>query len=281
MVKDPRIHSPDAWGSRLATYTVISPVAPLHRKSSARSPLETQLLVGERFDVFEIKGRWAWGQAISPIRGSRIKGYVGYVNLKYLAALKMRSTHVISALKAPVFSRADIKSHIIEFLPMGGHVTQRGQEGPMIQIGAGGFVHENHLRSVKELPETNDFVDITEMYLGLPYVWGGISTDGLDCSGLVLACLRAIGLDGPRDTDLQEKALGDLIIPTGGLRGLKRGDLVFWKGHVGIMQTAGRMIHANAHHMMVASEPLKAAARRISESSGPITSIKRLNLTAA
>ena len=123
--------------------------------------------------------------------------------------------------------------------------------------------------------EVTDFVTAAEAHLGLPYVWGGISSDGLDCSGLVLSSLRAVGEDAPRDTDMMEAGLGqNLPIRQ---RGLKRGDLIFWKGHVGIMQSATRMVHANAFHMKVESENLREAAKRIEESGGgPITAIKRL-----
>ena len=111
--------------------------------------------------------------------------------------------------------------------------------------------------------------------MGLPYVWGGITTDGLDCSGLVLSSLRAAGQDTLRDADMMEAELGYHLKVT--QRGLKRGDLVFWKGHVGIMQTTTRLLHANAHHMCVESEPLKeAAARILAAGGGPITAIKRL-----
>ena len=111
--------------------------------------------------------------------------------------------------------------------------------------------------------------------MGLPYVWGGISSDGLDCSGLVLSSLRAIGQDAPRDADMMEAGLGyDMPVRQ---RGLKRGDLIFWKGHVGIMQSATQIIHANAFHMSVESEPLREAVQRIAASGGgPMTAIKRL-----
>jgi len=261
----------------IGTHVVIAPVAPLYREASRRSPLETQLLIGQKFDVYGLHGRWAWGQARSPVKGSRRKDYVGYVSQKHLADTKITPTHMITALMAPMFSKPDIKSHVIQNIPLGGQVLSRGENDVFIQIGAGGFVHVNHVRPLSSPSRTTDFVDIVEKHMGIPYLWGGVSTAGLDCSGLVMSALHAIGIDAPRDADMQEKALGDYIVPTKPFMGLKRGDLVFWKGHVGVMQTSGRLLHANAYHMSVESEPLRRAAKRIEKSGGgPITSIKRL-----
>ncbi len=272
---DPRITLPRTARERLSISTVITPIAPLHRKASRRSGQETQLLYGHQFDVYEVSKGWAWGQARSPVKGSKIKGYVGYVPAKYLEDSKHRATHVIAALKAPVFVAPDIKSHIIQSLPMGALIKGQGRHATFMQIGAGGYVHRKHLNKCGELLENIDFVATAESHMGLPYVWGGISSDGLDCSGLVFSSLRAVGKDAPRDADMMEAGLGyNLPIRQ---RGLKRGDLVFWNGHVGIMQSATRMIHANAFHMKVQSESLPGAVRRIEENGGgPIIAIKRL-----
>lgn len=276
MTKDPRITLPSGTPC-IGTHTVIAPIAPLYREASRRSPLDTQLFIGQRFDVYGLQGRWAWGQARSPVKGSRRKDYVGYVAQKHLADIKTNPTHIVTALMAPMFSKPDIKSHVIQNIPLGGRVVSRGEDGLFIQIGAGGFVHTNHVRPVSSPPATQDFVDIAEKHMGIPYVWGGVSTSGLDCSGLVMTSLQALGIDAPRDADMQEKALGEQIILAAPFRGLKRGDLVFWKGHVGIMQTPGQLLHANAYHMSVATEPLRSAVKRIEKSGGgPITSIKRL-----
>lgn len=272
---DPRITIPFVTRDRLSTSTVITPVAPLHRKANRRSGQETQLLYGHQFDVYKVSKGWAWGQARSPIKGSKIKGYVGYVSAKMLEEQKSSASHVVTNLKAPVFVAPDIKSHIIQSLPMGALIKAQGRHPNFVQIGAGGYIHRKHLRKKGLAPDVSDFVTIAESYMGLPYVWGGNSSDGLDCSGLVLSALRSIGQDAPRDADMMEESLGyNLPINQ---RGLKRGDLIFWKWHVGIMQTSTRMIHANAFHMKVESEPLREAVRRIGASGGgPLTAIKRL-----
>ena len=114
-----------------------------------------------------------------------------------------------------------------------------------------------------------DFVAVAERFIGVPYVWGGKTFRGLDCSGLIQTALQAASIACPRDTDMMEERLGHAVARDQ----IKRGDLVFWKGHVGVMRDAQTLLHANAFHMQVTSEPLDAAIARIST---PVTSIKRL-----
>src|SRR4029079_13556846 len=129
-------------------------------------------------------------------------------------------------------------------------------------------VHRQHLAAETQ----KDFVAIAERFLGVPYVWGGKTAAGLDCSGLIQTALQAVGKAAPRDTDMMEKALGDTIA----LSEVRRGDLVFWKGHMGVMLDESRLLHANAFHMAVAIEPLDDAVARIASAAGPVTSVKRL-----
>jgi cell wall-associated NlpC family hydrolase len=140
------------------------------------------------------------------------------------------------------------------------------RDGDYVNVGPG-FVHQRHLA-----PETQkDFVAITERFLGAPYVWGGKTAAGLDCSGLIQTALRAVGKAAPRDTDMMEKSLGEPVAAAS-----RRGDLVFWKGHLGVMLDEVRLLHANAFHMMVAVEPLVEAMARIEKVAGTVTAIRRL-----
>ena len=279
MARDLRNYIPKSKGPRLGRYMVSSSIAPLHLRNSRQSGLETQLLFGQTFDVYDVNKNWAWGQSCSPLQGSRQKGYVGFVPLKDLTDQTLSANYVVTALRAPIFSKPNIKSPIKKFLPLGAliKIQKTSQDGDFGEFITGGFIHQNHMRKRREQSASSDYIDIAERHLGLPYVWGGISSMGLDCSGLVQSSLRAIGEEAPRDTDQQEKTLGHALP----LRksGLKRGDLIFWKGHVGIMVTPRQMIHANAYHMSVEIEPLREASRRIFDSGGgPITAIKRLNV---
>lgn len=253
-------------------FTVKQPIIGVYRGPSKSSGMETQLVYGTAFDVYDVNGRWAWGQEI-PIVGRA--GYVGYVTLSALSQGHVVPDKRVKILRAPVFSKPDIKSAVRSLLPLNALVKVAGRVDKFLKIDGAGYVHASHCGGVKT--GTRDFVAIAEQHFGLPYIWGGIGPDGLDCSGLVLSSLRTIGRAAPRDTDMQEKALGKSIKVTDKLSGLKRGDLVFWKGHVGIMTSSKSLLHANAFHMRVDEEPVKEASQRIKKTAGPITSIKRLS----
>jgi cell wall-associated NlpC family hydrolase len=122
----------------------------------------------------------------------------------------------------------------------------------------------------------SDFVAVAERFLRTPYLWGGKSSLGLDCSGLVQLALGACGIACPRDTDMQEKALGSALAPPPDLAQLRRGDLVFWKGHVAIVRDAATFVHANGHAMAVTFEPIAPAIERIRSEIGEVTSVRRL-----
>ena len=248
-------------------HQVMMPVIPLHKTPANASMMDTQLLLGAEFDIYDIHNGWAWGQEVQ--RNGR--GYVGYVPNMALARGAAEPTHRISAIRAPVFIKPDLKTAIRTTLPLNAKLSVDGQDGDYLRIPDMGYVHVNHIASRAEAK--GDFVSIAELHFGLPYVWGGISPDGVDCSGLVQTSLRAVGSDALRDTDMQESSLGTTIDKS---TELMRGDLIFWQGHVGIMRDATTLLHANAHHMLVASEPLAEAIARIEKSAGPVTSIKRI-----
>jgi len=248
-------------------HQVMMPVIPMHKAPAAASMMDTQLLLGVEFDIYDIHNGWAWGQEVQADK----KGYVGYVPNMALARGGTEPTHRINSIRAPVFIKPDMKTAIRTTLPLNAKLSVNGRDGDYYRIPEMGHVHHNHIAAISDAK--GDFVSVAELHLGLPYVWGGISPDGVDCSGLVQTALRAVGKDTLRDADMQEASLGKTLDKD---TELKRGDLVFWKGHVGIMRDAKTLLHANAYHMLVASEPLAEAIARIEKTGGPVTSIKRI-----
>jgi cell wall-associated NlpC family hydrolase len=230
---------------------------PLRARPESYAPQETEILCGETFTVYEQKDGWAWGQLESD-------DYVGYVHCLSLEA-PVAPTHRVSALATPVLTRCDVKAAATRLLPMNALVRAEKAMGDFIQTNAG-FVHARHLVPVGETE--SDFVAVAERFVGAPYVWGGKTYVGLDCSGLIQTSLQATGKAAPRDADMQEKALGAAVPGA-----TQRGDMVFWKGHVGVMLDDTRLLHANAFHMIATIEPLAEAVARIST---PVTSIRRL-----
>ena len=220
---------------------------------------DSEILYGESFTVYDRAGGWAWGQAARDL-------YVGYVKEETLSA-PFAGQEKVSALMAPLFPAADLKTPVRDFLPMNAVVPVLNQSGDYANVGAG-FVHQRHLAAETE----KDFVTVAQRFMGAPYVWGGKTLAGLDCSGLIQTALQAVGKAAPRDTDMMEKALGEAVT----LSDVRRGDLVFWKGHMGVMLDTENFLHANVFHMGVAIEPLADAIIRIEKIAGPVTAIKRL-----
>ncbi len=249
-----------------ASRIVTAPVADLRRQPRADAALDTQALRGEPVTLFDEDEGWSWVQ----LQGD---GYVGYIPSEALGP-PATSTHRVVANRTFVYPAADMKRAVVAALPMGARVAVSGGDGAFSRLADGGFVFAAHLAPVAAAAA--DFVAVAEQLLHVPYLWGGRTPLGIDCSGLVQASLDACGLAVPRDADLQEQAIGQRL-DEGAVETLRRGDLVFWRGHVGIMQDAQMMVHANAHHMRVASEPLRQAIDRILAASGAaITSLRRV-----
>jgi cell wall-associated NlpC family hydrolase len=220
---------------------------------------DSELLFGEIFTVYDRADGWAWGQAVNDL-------YVGYVRENALAA-PFATQATVGALLAPVFSAADLKSPVRDLLPMNAAVPVLARDGDYVRIGDGRYLHQRHLG-----PGEKDFVAVAERFLGVPYVWGGKTAAGLDCSGLIQTALQATAKASPRDTDMMEKALGENVT----LPDARRGDLVFWKGHMGVMLDEDWLLHANAFHMAVAVETLADAMARIEKLAGAVTSVRRV-----
>ena len=241
--------------------------ADLHRAPSRNSAIDTQVLYGEDLMLYEAEAGWAWVQLARD-------SYVGYLAREALAEGAAQATHRVAVNRSFIYPRPDIKAPILAALPLGAAVKLAGIEGDFGRLADGGHVIARHLMRIDE--KADDFVAIAEGLLGAPYLWGGKSSLGLDCSGLVQIALAQAGIDAPRDTDLQQNALGSALAHDIASSDLRRGDLIFWKGHVGVMRDAATLLHANAHHMLVASEPLAVARARIGASGGSeIVAIKR------
>ncbi|MFV2035854.1 MAG: C40 family peptidase, partial [Halocynthiibacter sp.] len=200
----------------------------------------------------------------------RRDGYVGYLPVETLGAAGV-PTHWVAARASHLYCAADFKQADRATLSFGARLCITATDGQFGRTAEGDFVPMQHLRGVDEA--LSDLAAVAEMFLGTPYLWGGNSADGIDCSGLVQAACLACAIPCPRDSDQQQQHLGRALSPRDSLR---RGDVIFWKGHVGLMASAGRLIHANIHHMAVAAEPLEAAIDRIAKSEfGAVTARRR------
>ncbi len=249
-------------------YEVIEPQAPLRGEPSHDAPLLTEALKGERVTIYEKNDEgWAWGQLAAD-------RYVGWLSVNALALPGAPPTHKVVALRTFVFPGPSIKLTPREALPLGARVAVARREERMAVTQSGGYVPAVHLAPI-DIDET-DFVAVAERFLGVPYLWGGKTMLGLDCSGLVQIALSACGIVCPRDSDMQEEALGSPVAAAADRSDLQRGDLVFWKGHVAIVRDRASFLHANAFHMAVAIEPIDDAIARIRAAGSDITGIRRI-----
>ena len=242
-----------------------APVSPEPRRDVS---IDTQALHGERVDVYELDAEgWAWGQL-------RRDAYVGYMPAECLRDDASAPTHRVAVPRAHIYPVPNMKSPPIGALPFNAEVTAGAPNGEFLPVDNIGFVWRAHL--VERDSFETDFVAVAERFLHAPYLWGGKTISGIDCSGLVQTALAACGRSVPRDTDVMEAFFQSRVEPTDALYGLRRGDLVFWKGHVGVMRDASELLHANGHFMQVTSEPLRVARDRIiAKGAGPIASIRR------
>jgi cell wall-associated NlpC family hydrolase len=250
------------------TCEVVEPQAPVRSAPSPEAPLVTEALKGERAVIYETNEEgWAWGQLASD-------GYVGFMPASALQPSGPAPTHRVAALRTLVFPAASIKLPPLESLAFGCRLAIVRSEGPWAVSAAGGFLPARHLVPVET--REDDFVAVAERFLGTPYLWGGKSSLGIDCSGLVQVALSACGSRCPRDSDMQEKVLGNALAPASPVTELRRGDLLFWKGHVAVARDRATLLHANTFHMAVAVEPLAEAIDRIRACGSEITSMRRI-----
>jgi cell wall-associated NlpC family hydrolase len=246
---------------------IIDSVAPLRVAPSSDAEQKTQALKGERVMIYDRNGEgWAWGQ----LNGD---GYVGWLPDRALAKTGLSPTHKVTSLSTFAFPGPSIKLPPVRTLPLGAKLAVRSDDGTFAATLDGLYVPRQHLGTL-DVSES-DFVAVAERFAGTPYLWGGKTSLGIDCSGLVQVALNAAGIGCPRDSDMQEQAVGRTL-PESESKQLQRGDLIFWEGHVAIVRDAETIVHANAHHMATAVENTRAAIARIKTAGSEVTSIKRL-----
>ncbi|TBW39311.1 peptidase P60 [Siculibacillus lacustris] len=250
---------------------VVVGLAPLRRGPRGDARLDTEALAGESLTVYdEDEEGWGWVQLDRD-------GYVGYLPTHaYMKGDVARPTHRVTALRTFVYPALSIKEPPLDWLTLGARIAgiaERVVDGRAYVITAsGGVVVADHLAPLDRVEA--DPVVVAERFLGTPYLWGGRSSLGIDCSGLVQTALEACGVAAPRDTDLQEAALGTPVDLDPAQ--WRRGDLLFWPGHVGLVRDATTFLHANAHVMAVSIEPIAAGLARIAAAGAPLRSVRRV-----
>jgi cell wall-associated NlpC family hydrolase len=233
----------------------VVPAAAIRKAPESDAEQQDQIIFGEAFDVLALDGAFAFGQA-------RRDGYVGYVYRAALMPGVVEPTHWVSALRTYAFSKPDLKSAPVGLYTLNSLVRVKAKEGHYVRAQGTGWLIRDHLTPIGVTAD--DGVALAEAFRHAPYQWGGRESAGLDCSGLVQQALYAEGKAGPRDTDMQAGLVGTEISADA----LRRGDLVFWRGHVAVMLDERLILHANAHHMATEIEPLAVALARIKGAGG-------------
>ena len=247
---------------------IVAPVAALYKIPDTLSERQSECLFGEDVKVFEEKNGFCWVQA-------QQDGYVGYIEQSKIGSIGNHPTHRVNVPRTFQYRDADLRSPMISPLSMGSRISVVGEAETRgtryARLDNGSFVVFNHITPVSTVED--DYVTIAESFIHTPYLWGGKSGLGIDCSGLVQLALMMTGRTVLRDTDMQQATIGKDIAPE---NGLQRGDLVFWKGHVAIMVDSGTLIHANGASMDVRKENLDHAIERIAKNHSVPTGYRRL-----
>lgn len=236
---------------------IVHPVADIHQQANEKSAMTSQLLYGQKVQVFEEADGWLWVQSLDD-------GYVGYIKQKLVGEIDKGATHRVVQPRTFIYFDSDLRSPVKYCLSLGslvcveGRVDVRGNAYAL--LADGGAIIMNHVKPIASV--ATDYVKVAETLVATPYRWGGVSAFGIDCSGLVQLAMRICGRLVLRDSDMQLATLGrDLAGP----EFLKKGDLIFWRGHVAIMVDNQNIIHANGASMDVRIEPLAVATERLAQ----------------
>ena len=266
---DKRLTPPDG---PFTPFQVTAGVCAIRETSAPDGRLATQALHGEILHLYKEEGEFGYVQCARD-------GYVGWALMEALSAPVLQATHSVSALRTYCYAEADLKSAPRYMLCLGARVVVEETRGDWLRCTRAGWVHKRCLSAVGGLL-ASDPVSVAEMYMHTPYLWGGRESLGLDCTGLTQQAFEAAGVLLPRDSDMQFKWVGEPIDNWQRPGALQRGDLVFWKGHVGVMTDATHLLHANAYHMAVAAEPLESAITRIAAYYDQPIGARRIDLAA-
>lgn len=252
-------------------------LADVRRRPEASAPLDTQLLFGETVTVYDRADGWAWVQ-------NAADDYVGYVEAAALAdgPAPGPPSHAVKVMRTFLYPAPDVKAPPLEALSFLSPLRVSGTDGRFSEValpgGGSGWVFAAHLAASGEVEP--DFVATAHMFLGVPYLWGGRSSLGLDCSAFVQLCLTRAGIGCPRDSYVQERVIGTPVPWQAGRTVLQRGDIVYFPGHVAIALDEARVLHPNAGAMLTTIEPLADVVRRVERESGGrgVTSVRRISL---
>ena len=245
---------------------ITADVVPVRGEPRGDARQVTQALHGEPVLVYEQDKDWSWVQIGTD-------DYIGYVQTSALGKPGAPKTHKVSVLRTYLYPVADLKSPPLGLLSLGSQLAINAETNGFLET-SGGFVTCRHVVPLTEFEP--DFVAVAARFLETPYLWGGRSSLGLDCSALVQLSLGATGVPVPRDSDMQ-LALGTEIPIADAAQGkLARGDLVLWRGHIGIMTDNTSLLHANGYHMTTVIEPVAVTIQRISDFGEDVIGVRRL-----
>lgn len=265
---DKRLKCPDGEGT---AHQVVAGTAAVLDAPRADARLSTQALFGEQVDVFDHMDGFCHVQ-------SQRDRYVGWIAEEALSADVFQTAHKIAALRTHAYSAPDLKSPPAKLLSLGTRLSIVGEEGNWRHAQGAGWIYDKHI--VPAGDDEKDPAAVAQRYVNTPYLWGGRDSIGLDCTGLTQQAFEACGVLLPRDSDMQFAWCGQAIADWREPGALRRGDLVFWKGHVGIMTDAGHLLHSNAWHMAAAIESLESAIERIANYYAEPIGARRIDISA-